>query len=107
MTRQPGSAFLQRPTTALAWWAVDLALAFLAMQVLNSAVFMRLAENIPWRQTVLPFYGIVMMLCGAAAGVVGLMAMLQKHERSWMVVLATLFGASALLFLLAEFLVPH
>lgn len=107
MTTQPGSSFQQRPSTPLAWWAVGLALASFVMHVLNSAVFMRLAEDVPWRQTVLPFYGIFMMLCGVAAGVVGLIAMLKKHEHSWMVVLATLFGASALLFVVGEFLVPH
>ncbi|OQA21574.1 MAG: hypothetical protein BWY63_01216 [Chloroflexi bacterium ADurb.Bin360] len=107
MTTQPGSSFHQRPKTPLAWWAVGFALAFFVMQGLNSAVFMRLAEDIPWRQTVLPFYGIFMMLCGVAAGVVGLIALLRKHERSWMVWLAILSGASALLFVLGEFLAPH
>jgi len=107
MTTQPGSSFHQRPRTPLAWWAVGLTLAFLVLQCLNSAVFMRLAEDVPWRQTVLPLYGIFMMLCGLAAGVVGLIALLRKHERSWMVWLAILFGASALLFVLGEFLAPH
>ena len=107
MTIQSGSSFLQRPRTQAGWWAVGLAAVFVVMFMINSAVFMRLPENVPWRQTVLPFYGIFMMLCALAAGVVGLIAVLRKHERSWLVWLAVLPGAFALLFLLGEFLVPH
>ncbi len=102
-----GSALLKRPSTRLGWWAVGLAIAFIIMSFINSAVFMRLSENASWRQTILPFYGILMMLCGLAAFVVGLMAFIRSHERSWLVWLTLLPGASALLFVLGEFLVPH
>jgi hypothetical protein len=107
MTVSSGSSFWRRPSTRLGWWAVGLAAAFFVMSTINSAVFMRLSEDVPWRQTVLPFYGIFMMLCGLAAGVVGLIAVLLKHERSWLVWLALLPGASSLFLLLGEFLVPH
>jgi hypothetical protein len=101
------SPFLKRPSTHLGWWAVGLAIAFIVMSIVNSAVFMRLSEDVPWRQTILPFYGIFMMLCGLASGVVGLIAIIRKHERSWLVWLTILPGTSALLFVLGEFLVPH
>ncbi len=107
MAAHSSSAFLRRPSTRLGWWALGLAIAFEVMNIINSAVFMRLSENVPWRETVLPFFGIFMMLCGVSAGVVGLIAILQRHERSWLVWLAVLVGASALLFILAEFLIPH
>jgi hypothetical protein len=81
--------------------------AFVAMFVINSAVFMRLPGNAPWQHRVLPFYGILMMLCGLAAGVIGLIAIIRKHERSWLVWLALLPGAFVLFLLLGEFLVPH
>jgi hypothetical protein len=101
------SPFLKRPRTRLGWWAVGLALAYMAMSLLNSAVFMRLAEDMPWRQTILPFYSIFMMLCGLATLIVGLTAILRNHERSWLVWIAVLTGASALLLILGEFLLPH
>jgi uncharacterized membrane protein len=101
------STFLKRPSTRLGWWAVGLAIAFIVMSIVNSAVFMRLSEAIPWRQTILPFYGIFMMLCGLATLVVGLIAIIRNHERSWLVWLTILPGASALLFVLGEFLLPH
>jgi 4-amino-4-deoxy-L-arabinose transferase-like glycosyltransferase len=107
MTTHTSSTFLQRPSTRPGWWALGLAIAFEVMNIINSAVFMRLSENVPWRQTVLPFYGIFMMLCGVSAGIVGLIAILRSHERSWLVWLAVLVGAFALLFILAEFLIPH
>jgi hypothetical protein len=107
MTTQSSSSFVQRPGTRLGWWAVGLALAFMLMFILNSTVFMGLPEDVPWRQTVLPFYGIFMLLCGLAAGVVGLIAVMRKHERSWMVWVTILPGALVLFLLLGEFLVPH
>ena len=107
MATHSSSVFLQRPGTRLGWWAFGLAIAFEVLNIINSVVFMRLSENVPWRQTVLPFYGIFMMLCGVSAGVVGLIAILRNHERSWLVWLAVLVGASALVFILAEFLIPH
>jgi hypothetical protein len=102
-----GSPFLKRPSTRLGWWAVGLAIAFIVMSVVNSTVFMRLSEDVPWRQTILPFYGIFMMLCGLATFVVALIAIIRNQERSYLVWLTLLPGASALLFILGEFLVPH
>jgi uncharacterized membrane protein len=101
------SPFLKRPSTQLGWWAVGLAIAYNAMSMVNSAVFMRLSVDVPWRQTILPFYGIFMMLCGLAAFVVAVIAILRNHERSWLVWLSLLSGAFPLLFILGEFLVPH
>jgi len=68
---------------------------------------MHLPEDVSWRQTILPFYGILMMLCGLATFVVGLIAIIRSYERSWLVWLTLLPGASALLFVLGELLVPH
>ena len=70
-------------------------------------VFMRLSGDAPWQHTLLPFYGVFMMLCGLASGVVGLIAILRNHERSWLVWLTILPGVFVLFFLLGEFLVPH
>jgi len=47
------------------------------------------------------------MLCGLAAGIVGLIAVIRRHERSWLVWLTILPGLLVLLFVLGEFLVPH
>lgn len=95
------------PSTRLGWWSVGLAAAFGILMINNSAIFMRLPEDVTWRVTVLPFYGIFMMLCGLAAGIVGLIAVTRQRERSWLVWLAILPGLFALVFVLGEFLVPH
>lgn len=55
----------------------------------------------------LPFYGIGMLACGLAAGVVGFIAVIRRHERSWLVWLTMLPGAFVIFFVLGEFLVPH
>jgi hypothetical protein len=75
--------------------------------IINSVVFMRLPGNIPWRTTLLPFYGIFMLLCGFAAGIVGLTAVTRQHERSWLVWLSILIGLNTLIFVLGEFLFSH
>ena len=56
------------------------------MFLINSAVFMptsQSASNAWWRQTLLPFYGILMLLCGLGAGVAGVIAVIRKRERSY------------------------
>jgi hypothetical protein len=57
--------------------------------------------------TYFPYYGIFVMLCGLAAGIVGVITVIGKRERSWLVRRTILPGASVLFFILGEFLVPH
>jgi hypothetical protein len=77
------------------------------MFLINSFVFMPTSSDAPWRQVILPFYGIFMLLCGLSAGVVGLVAITRQRERSWLVWLTILPLAWVLFMLLGEFLVPH
>jgi len=110
MTTMSSSSLWQRPTKRLGWCAVSLAAAFVVMFIINSTVFMPAFQDAPnawWGPALLPFYGIFMMLCGLAGGVVGLIAVIRKHERSWLVWLTILPGAFVLMFILGEFLVPH
>lgn len=105
---QTGSTQLRaRPSTRLGWWAVWLMAAFVVLFLINSFVFMPTSSDAPWRQVILPFYGIFMLLCGLTAGVVGLIAITRQHERSWLVWLTILPLAWVLFMLLGEFLVPH
>ncbi|OGO75640.1 MAG: hypothetical protein A3K41_09285 [Chloroflexi bacterium RIFOXYD12_FULL_57_15] len=102
------SQSMWRPHTRLGWWAVWLMAAFVVMFLINAFVFMSMPSfsDGAWRQVVLPFYGIFMLLCGLAAGVVGLIAITRQHERSWLVWLTILPLAWVLFMLLGEFLVP-
>jgi hypothetical protein len=74
--------FLGWPGTRPSWWSVGLAAAFIILMPINSAVSKRLLEDLIWRAAQLPFYGIFTMLCGLAAGIVDLVAMIRQHERS-------------------------
>ena len=107
MATHSSSSFLRRPGTRMGWWAVGLAAAFVVMNIINSAVFMHLSEDVPWRQTVLPFYGIFMMLFCLSTWIIGLIAVMRRGERSWLVWLTLLFGLLVLCLLLFELLVPH
>src|SRR3972149_5439948 len=101
------SHFTEKPHTKLGRWAVGLGILFVVLFLINSFVFMPTSSDAPWRQVILPFYGIFMLLCGLAAGVVGLIAVIRQHERSWLVWLTLLPGLLVLFLVLGEFLVPH
>jgi len=95
------------PSTRPGWWAIGLAAVYFVLSVINTVVFMPSIVMVPWRQTILPFYGIFMLLCGLSAGVVGLIAVTRWHERSLLVWLTLLPGLSVLFLVLGEFLIPH
>lgn len=100
------------PTSRLGRISMWLAVAFIGMFAINSFVFMPLsgvtnATVTMFRTTVLPFYGVGMMLCGLVAGVVGLVSIIKDDERSWVVWLTILPMAFVIFFVLGEFLVPH
>ena len=104
------NAAVWRPSTRWGWWAVRLAALFVLLFVINSAVFMPLGQNPAnerWMHMYLPYYGIAMILCGLTAGVIGLFAVIRKHEHSWLVWLTILPGAFVLFLVLGEFLVQH
>ena len=101
------SHFIDKPHTKLGWWSVWLGVAFVVLFLINSFVFMPTSSDAPWRQMILPFYGIFMVLCGLATGIVGLIAVISKQERSWLVWLTILPGLLMLFLLLGEFLIPH
>ena len=66
----------------------------------------RLPENLRWRPFLI-FYGIAMLACGLAAGIVALVALTRRHERSWLIWLPLLAGIFVTFLLLGEFLAPH
>lgn len=96
-----------KPSTKLGWWAVWLSVTFAVLAVVNATVFRPSTVAAPWRQVLLPFYGIAMMSSGLAAGIVGLVAVTRRHERSLLVWLPLVAGALVAFFLLGEFLAPH
>ena len=100
--------FIERPHTRTGWWAVWLMVAFLAMFLVNAFVFMAFPSlgDGAWRQTVLPFYGIAMLLCGLVSGAIGLVAITYQHDRSWLVWLTILPMVWVVFMLIGEFIVP-
>ena len=86
---------------------MGLAAAFLIMMIINGSVFMQPSEPSAWRQIVLPFYGISMLLIGLASGITALFAVIRSGERSWLVWLPLFAGLFVILFVAGEFLFPH
>ena len=77
------------------------------MFLINSFVFMPASSDAAWRHNILPFYGIAMLLCGFAAMVLAIIAVIKERERSWLVILPLLPGLWVLFRLVGEFLFPH
>jgi hypothetical protein len=48
-----------------------------------------------------------MLLCGLASGIIGWIAVIRSHERSWLILLTLLPGLWVVFMLLGEFLFPH
>jgi hypothetical protein len=95
----------EKPHTKLGWWSSWLGVTFVVMFIINVVVFsLGMGDTTTWHQTILPFYGTSMLLCGLAGGVVGLIATIRQHERSSLVWLAILTGLFTLLIILNEFL---
>ena len=97
-----GSSVWHRPTTRLGQWAVGLMVTFIILFILNSAVMMNLPENLRW-QPALIAYGFAMLLCGFAAGVAGLIAVIKRNERSWLVWVTVLPMVFVLFLVIGEF----
>jgi hypothetical protein len=102
-----GRGVFSLPSTRPGRWSVWLMVAFVVMFIINATVFMPSTVEIPLRTTILPFYGIAMLACGLAAGVVSLIAIIREHESSWLVWLPLLAGMFVLFFVAGELLVPH
>ena len=100
------------PTTKLGRWSMWLAVAFIVMFAINSVFIGALGTSAneavnAFSRTVMPFYGIGMLMVGVCAGAVGLISIVRDHERSW-VAWATLLPLAFVLFLLiGEFTTPH
>ena len=112
MRSAPEDRLFSLPKTKLGRWSMWLAVAFIVMFAVNSVFIGALGTSTndtvdAFSRTVMPFYGIGMLLVGASAGAVGLISIIKDHERSW-VAWATLVPlALVLLLLIGEFTTPH
>jgi hypothetical protein len=97
---------MELPATRLGWWAVGLGAVFVVMSILNTTILMPNPSTSWWSQMILPIYGIFMLLCGFAAGIVGLVAVLRNHDQSWLVWLTILPSAFVLFFMVGSFFAP-
>ena len=96
--------FLRRPASRLGWWAAGLVGAFFLLFLYNAVVSMIARNSSASQQISLPNIGMPMVLFGLAGGVVGLIAMMRNHERSWLVWLSLLVGAIILFMILRSIL---
>jgi len=108
MSEKKKSAFWRRPSTKLGWWAMGLAIGWVFLNIATS-VIIEIRSRMPatTESPVAMNFGFLMLLVGLAAGIVALIAILRKHERSWLVWAALLPGVSVIFLLIGEFTIPH
>jgi len=94
---------LKRPSTRQGWWAVVMAALFGTLYLMNALVFMPASQVNPQNEVVQPMIGTWVIVCGLAAGIAGLVAVLRQGERSWLVGLAMLPALMALFLVLGGF----
>ncbi len=115
MTIEPGvqadrpkkQRFLSLPCTRLGWWAVGLGLASVILPVANALVSLLLTSLSGGTQIALGGLGLLLVVFEIAGGIIGLIAVIRRHERSILVWAAILVGLLGLLLIGGEFLVSH
>ena len=104
MTTPSSSSFLRRPASRLGWWAAGLVGAFGLLFIYNFAVSMASRSILASQQIRLPNIGMPMVLFGLVSGVVGLIALIRNHERSWLIWLSILVGGVMVFLILSSIL---
>ncbi|MFC2064599.1 hypothetical protein ACFLXB_05850 [Chloroflexota bacterium] len=99
--------FFSKPVTRPGWWSVWLTVVFFLLNFINATFLMGRTRDVPWRTTIMPYYGGLLMVCGLIGGFLGLLAVTRERERSWMVWISILLGLLIFLFLIAEFVFPR
>lgn len=94
MEKNQAGKFLGLPHTRLGLWAVILAALFVVIFISKASEF-------------LPLPAMLIMAFGVAAGILTLVALIWKRERSWLLWLSLLPGMFAILFTIGELLYPH
>lgn len=107
MASRSKPSFWRLPVTKSGWWAVALAIVYTLMGIVYMVAVVRLPANSPQTPTVVPNFVPLMMVVGLAAGVVGLVALIRNHERSWLTWLSILPGVTVLVLLLGDLLLTH
>jgi len=100
------SHFLDAPQTRVGKWSAGLMIVFILLFLINIFFLIRL-EGTYWWRALLPIYAIGMLASGLAAGIAAMVALIKKHEHSWVIWLAILPAVWTLFMLAGELFFPH
>ncbi len=98
---------MKLPGTRIGWWSVALAATYVVLLLILSI----LPGIVSWGQTVILLIIVSVALCEWAAGITGLIALMEQRERSvivWIAMLPAVYSLINILYIaLREFLVPQ
>lgn len=103
----PPKRFFAPPRTRLGWWSAGLFAAFVLMFLVNAFFLMPASIDAGPTRILLIFFGLAMLACGLASGIISLLAILRRGERSWLVWLPLLPAFWVIFMLLGELVFPH
>ena len=101
-----GHGLFSLPSTRPGWEAVWLLATFATLAVIAMALGVS-GVIAQYQAAVMPFYSVTMLACGLAAGIVGLLAIVRRQERSWLVWASALVGLDIMFLLFGELLGQH
>lgn len=104
--RRAASAFLSLPSTRIGRWSGYLLLLGIVLVVLNSAVVMPFTESKAGLGTAQMVVNMAVGSCVVAAGVLGLLALLAKRERSWTLFLSIVILALVAMMMVQDLVTP-
>jgi len=108
MTLSSKTTIWTKPKTTTGKWSVYFIVIFVVLFVINVAVLQQFPgvvydQNLWFKEWFLPVFVILMLLCGLAGGIIGIVAFFRYRERSWAVLPSIFFGLFVLLLVANEF----
>jgi hypothetical protein len=104
---EPKQRFVSWPRTRAGLWALGLGLATLILPLLNAMVNAFMTVLSGGTPVAVGGFGTLMVLCGVAGGITGLVALIRSHEHSMVVWGVMLIGLIAVVLAGRDLLMPH
>jgi len=90
VTPKPAAGFLSLPASRIGKWSAWLLVVSLILVLLNNLVIMPRTEQNTDLQLAQRIFNLFVFLCAIAAGLTGLLAVVIKRERSWVLFVSIL-----------------
>lgn len=95
------------PRTRLGWWAVGLMVVFVVMFSVNVLMLTISPFATWWMDTLLPYYGVGMVVCVWCGAITAIVAWRRAHDHALTVGASMLPLFGVVIFIIGELVLPH